>query len=109
MSAFVLITQNRMAAVADQRADLDLQISLLAEHEVTHLLTLMRAVAERMGLLASHDPELRDLAKDVRPEKLPDKIAESGNRQASWLLAYQLTRFELSDFKSQVVQIGQQV
>jgi uncharacterized membrane protein len=37
LSTFVLITQNRMAAQADRRADLDLHISLLAEHEVTQL------------------------------------------------------------------------
>ena len=37
LSTFVLISQNRMQAAADKRADLDLQISLLAEHEVTKL------------------------------------------------------------------------
>jgi uncharacterized membrane protein len=37
LSTFVLISQNRMAAAADKRADLDLQVSLLAEHEVTRL------------------------------------------------------------------------
>ena len=41
LSTFVLISQNRMAAAADKRADLDLQISLLAEHEVTSLVTLL--------------------------------------------------------------------
>ena len=35
LSTFVLISQNRMAAAADRRADLDLQVSLLAEHEIT--------------------------------------------------------------------------
>lgn len=35
ISTFVMISQNRMAALADQRADLDLQISLLGEHEIT--------------------------------------------------------------------------
>src|SRR5919112_483099 len=35
LSTFVLISQNRMQAAADKRADLDLQISLLAEHEIT--------------------------------------------------------------------------
>jgi uncharacterized membrane protein len=36
LSTFVLISQNRMAAAADKRADLDLQVSLLAEHEITN-------------------------------------------------------------------------
>jgi len=81
LSTFVLITQNRMAAVADLRADLDLQISLLAEHEVTRLLHLMRAIAEKMGLEASRDPELTELAKDVRPENVLDKLEESAGGQ----------------------------
>ena len=33
LSTFILITQNRMSAAADKRAELDLQISLLAERE----------------------------------------------------------------------------
>src|SRR3954454_9384201 len=37
LSTFVLISQNRMARAADNRADLDLQTSLLAEHEITKL------------------------------------------------------------------------
>src|SRR5688572_13301614 len=49
LSTFVLITQNRMAEAADKRADLDLQISLLAEHEVTRLIGLVGEIAGRMG------------------------------------------------------------
>ncbi len=41
LSTFVLLSQNRMQDVADQRADLDLQINLLAEHEITRMLVLM--------------------------------------------------------------------
>lgn len=37
VSTFVMISQNRMAASDDKRADLNLQISLLAEHEATQL------------------------------------------------------------------------
>jgi uncharacterized membrane protein len=80
LSTFVLITQNRMAAIADKRADLDLQISLLAEHEITKLITLVRAMAERMDIQESHNPELAELAEDVEPEKVLDKIEESARR-----------------------------
>lgn len=74
LSTFVLITQNRMAALADKRADLDLQISLLAEHEVTRLITLVTAMAERMGLEVARDPELAELSQDVAPEKVMEKM-----------------------------------
>src|SRR3712207_1864531 len=50
LSTFVLITQNRMAAAADKRAELDLQISLLAEHEVTRIVSLVSAIAARLGI-----------------------------------------------------------
>lgn len=77
LSTFVLITQNRMAAQADRRADLDLHISLLAEHEVTRLITLASAIAERMGVEASKNPELPELAKDVAPENVMDRIEKT--------------------------------
>ncbi len=76
LSTFVLITQNRMAAMADKRANLDLQISLLAEHEVTRALKLVRAIAERMGIEESHDPELSELSEDVQPEKVLDTMEQ---------------------------------
>jgi uncharacterized membrane protein len=81
LSTFVLISQNRMAALADKRADLDLQVSLLAEHEVTRLLTLTTQIADKLGVEASKDPELSELAQDVRPEKVLEKMEET-ERQA---------------------------
>jgi uncharacterized membrane protein len=74
LSTFVLISQNRMAAAADKRADLDLQISLLAEHELTKLAGLVAAVAERLGVAADADPETREVEKDVAPEAVLDEI-----------------------------------
>ena len=76
ISTFVMISQNRMSRVADQRADLDLQISLLAEHEITRLVTLVTELAERMNLPSARDPELRELAQDVAPERVLDRVTE---------------------------------
>src|SRR5437868_6365917 len=58
LSTFVLMTQNRMAAAADKRADLDLQISLLAEHEITKLSTVVSGIARRLDVTT---PVERDL------------------------------------------------
>jgi uncharacterized membrane protein len=74
LSTFVLISQNRMAVLADQRADLDLQISLLAEHEITRLITLVTAIAERLELDVAQNPELAELSQDVAPEKVIEKM-----------------------------------
>ena len=58
LSTFVLIAQNRMSAAADKRADLDLQISLLAEHEITKLASLLEAVAQRLEVPVDPHGEL---------------------------------------------------
>src|ERR671913_1646909 len=46
LSTFVLISQNRMAAAADKRADLDLHVSLLTEHELTRAIRLLDAITQ---------------------------------------------------------------
>jgi uncharacterized membrane protein len=79
LSTFVLISQNRMAAAADKRADLDLQINLLAEHEVTRLIALVSAMAERMGI-ETPEQELEELKRDVAPEAVLDKIEAANGK-----------------------------
>jgi uncharacterized membrane protein len=74
LSTFVLISQNRMAAAADKRADLDLQISLLAEHEVTRLVTLVSGIADRMGVRTEADADLEEITRDIAPEAVLDEI-----------------------------------
>ena len=74
LSTFILITQNRMAAQAQKRADLDLQITLLAEHEITRLIILTDAIAEHLGIKPVQDPELEELAQDVAPEQVLDTM-----------------------------------
>jgi uncharacterized membrane protein len=68
LSTFVLISQNRMAVLADKRADLDLQINLLAEHEITRLIAIADAIAERVGAKAVPAEAIAELKRDVDPE-----------------------------------------
>jgi uncharacterized membrane protein len=74
LSAFVLISQNRMAAAADRRAELDLQISLLAEHEITRVAALVSAIAERLDVQAVAEEEIDEIARDVAPEAVLDEL-----------------------------------
>jgi uncharacterized membrane protein len=74
LSTFVLISQNRMSAAADKRADLDLQVSLLAEHEITKLVTLVTGIADRLGVKTEADAELDEITQDVAPEAVLDAI-----------------------------------
>jgi uncharacterized membrane protein len=77
LSTFVLITQNRMAAMADKQSQLDLQISLLSEHEITRLLKLVSAIATKMDIEESQSPELEELKKDVEPGAVLEKMEKT--------------------------------
>jgi uncharacterized membrane protein len=74
LSTFILITQNRMQAQADRRADLNLQISLLSEHEITRLIKMVKEIGEQMNIGAAKAPELSELQEDVKPEKVLDTL-----------------------------------
>ncbi len=76
LSTFILISQNTMAAVAERRAALDLQINLLAEHEVTKLIELVSAIAEKTGAATPPDPALHEIKQDVWPEVVMHAIDE---------------------------------
>jgi uncharacterized membrane protein len=78
LSTFVLITQNRMAAAADKRADLDLQISLLTEHELTKIATLLAEMAEHMGVKTKVQGDLEEVQQDVAPEAVLERIENNG-------------------------------
>ncbi|MCE5260070.1 MAG: DUF1003 domain-containing protein [Chloroflexi bacterium] len=73
LSIFVLITQRRSSAEAERRADLALQIGLLTEHELTHVLQMLDAIQDRMDIDNNEDRELIDLEMETRPE---DVLAE---------------------------------
>lgn len=80
LSTFILITQNRMALAADRRAELDVQISLLAEAEITKLVELVSRIAERMDLPEAEQPEVEEMKRRVAPEAVLDAIEESEER-----------------------------
>ena len=81
LSTFVLISQNRMNLLADRRSELDVQISLLTEHEVTRLITMVTAIAEKLEIDNSNQEEIEELSKDVHPEKVMDTIEKITNEK----------------------------
>ena len=77
LSTFILITQNRMAATADRRAELDLQVSLLAEAEITKLVQLVSEIADRMNVAAARAEDIEEMKQLVHPEAVLDAIEEA--------------------------------
>lgn len=74
LSTFVLISQNRMMGAAARQSDLDLQINLLAEHELTRLVSLVDAIARKLDVEAVPADELAEIEQDVSPEAVLDEL-----------------------------------
>lgn len=73
LSTFVLISQNRMNDMAERRADLDLHIGLLCEHETTRVLQMLDAIQTKLGIENHVESDLADLEMETKPE---DVLAE---------------------------------
>lgn len=74
LSTFILITQNRMSAKSERRAELDVQVSLLAEQEITKLVELVSELARRMGVESKSASEIDEMKRVIAPEAVLDAI-----------------------------------
>jgi uncharacterized membrane protein len=80
LALFVLASQNRMGQQSDLRANLDLQIDLLVEREMTAVLQLLKDIAAHLDVDTSVTTDkLSDLVKKVDVAKLADEV----DRQAA--------------------------
>lgn len=74
LSTFVLISQNRLSQEGEHRSELDMHISILAEHEITLALQMLDAIQDKMGIENTNKVELEDLETEIKPEDLLERI-----------------------------------
>jgi|SRR5688572_9470213 len=79
LSLFVLLSQNRMQKLTDQQNELDLQVNLLAEHELTRLLVAVDLIADKMGIELPDEPERKELKTDVEAKELLGEIERNND------------------------------
>ncbi len=70
LTVFVLISQNRAARVDELRDEIDLQIDIIAEQELTKVMELLALFMEKNGIDLSHDKELQYMLKPTDTEKI---------------------------------------
>jgi uncharacterized membrane protein len=76
LSTFVLMKQNRMQKRIDVRDQLDLQINLLSEKEITKTLQLLRAIADKLEVVPNpdDDQELQEMSSTTSVDQLAEKV-----------------------------------
>ena len=83
LSTFVLISQNRLGEETEHRADLDLHIGLLTEHELTRVLQMLDAIQDKLGIDNHENSDLADLEMETKPEDVLAEIARLQQRARS--------------------------
>jgi uncharacterized membrane protein len=83
LSAAVLISQNRLGGEIERRADLDLHIGLLTEHELTRVLEMLDTIQRKMGIDDDEASELADLEMETKPEDVLAEIERLQRRALS--------------------------
>jgi uncharacterized membrane protein len=74
LATFVLISQNRLSKETEHRADLNMHIGLLTEHELTRVLQMLDTIQDKLGIENDTDSDLADLEMETRPEDVLSEI-----------------------------------
>jgi uncharacterized membrane protein len=77
ITIFILIGQNRMSRQSDRRAHLDLQVSILAEQEMTMMLRMQQKLCEHFGVdTAVIEDEAEQLMSETDVRHLVGELEE---------------------------------
>jgi len=74
LTTCVLINQKRTGEQQERRSDLGLHVNLLAEHEITRILTMLETISARVGAEGSGAADLPQLTKDTEPQAVMEEI-----------------------------------
>jgi uncharacterized membrane protein len=81
LTLFVLASENRLTQDAERRGQLDLQVNLLAEQEMTMVLRMLKEVCEHLDLRETiTSKKFLDLSKRTDVSQLAEQL-ESGEEQ----------------------------
>lgn len=74
LSIIVLITQNRAGTIEDLRREVDFEINLEAENEITKIINMVDEIHDHLGLNAKDDAELTNMKRKINIENIRDDI-----------------------------------
>jgi uncharacterized membrane protein len=79
LSIIVLVSQNRQSKIADIRQQMDFEIDVRSEEEITKMLQMLDELRRAAGI-AKHDPELEIMKKNLDLQKIREEAeALNGN------------------------------
>ena len=76
LAIVILISQNRATIIGDLRQEVDLQVDVKSEAEITKLLELVTKLLEKNGVDLSEDDALREMLKPMDIDKIEEDLGE---------------------------------
>jgi uncharacterized membrane protein len=78
LALLILTTQNRMSVQTDRRDQLDLQVDLLAEQEMTMVLRMLHRISEHLGVArdAAETDQARELMEHTNIYELMETLGK---------------------------------
>lgn len=79
LSIIVLISQRRESHVAELREEMDFEINLRAEEEITRLLNMVDEIHDHLGLAPEDDSELTEMKQKLNLDEMKGQFL-NGNK-----------------------------
>ena len=79
LSIFVLISQNRQSKIADLRQEVDLQINMISEEEITKVMQMLAAIYKLIGHKEERDPEILEMMKPLNIDEIEERLEKEYN------------------------------
>jgi uncharacterized membrane protein len=76
LTVIVLMSQNRQSQTSTIRDELQLQVVLIAEKEITKMLKLMRLLLRKQGIEVKNDAELEQMIDEIDASYIERKLVE---------------------------------
>jgi uncharacterized membrane protein len=91
LSTFILVSQNRQAKLSERRAEIDLQVNMLAEQKATKVLEMLDQMAQQLDASSRRfnftpDPEVEALKVSPEPGEVIRVIEEEVAAQAEEII-----------------------
>lgn len=79
LSIFVLTSQNRESRISDLREEIDIQINMIAEQEITKAIHLLSYLMKHLNVPYEKDPELKRMMKPLDMEEIRRELEQQLN------------------------------
>jgi uncharacterized membrane protein len=76
LAIIVLISQNRAAHIADLREEINLQLNIRSEEEITKIINMVDEIHDHLGLDPEDDEDLKDMKRKTDLDKMQSELEQ---------------------------------